>query len=356
MADSDNRWKIVAAVAIVMLLAVSALYAFGNSNDSRTGYVQTDMSYWVEDSDSKESLMTYLKAVTDERSGDYIPPEDRVAVFDLDGTLICERDPHYFDLCLFLYRVLEDPDYKDKASDLERKVALDQKDYPGPGKLDDDMEKARALAFKGMTIEEFNAYEKTFMETQMPSYEGMTYGESFFRPMIQVVDALQANGFSVYIVSGTDRLTVRCLVDGSMLNIPTDHIIGSSKLLVATGQGDTDGSKYVFTADDDIIYGGEHILKDLNVNKVITIIEEIGKKPVLSFGNTSSDSSMALYTTTDNMYRSEAYMLCCDDLDRENGDLEAASKMYALCEEQGWVPVSMKNDWTTIYGDGVKKK
>ena len=104
------------------------------------------------------------------------------------------------------------------------------------------------------------------------------------------------------------------------------------------------------------MYGGVHIMKDLNVNKVVTIIEHIGKKPVLSFGNTSSDSSMATFTTVDNKYRSEAYMLCCDDLVRENGDLEAAAKMYKLCVDHGWIPVSMKNDWTTIYGDDVHKK
>ena len=62
---------------------------------------------------------------------------------------------------------------------------------------------------------------------------------------------------------------------------------------------------------------------------------------------------MAEYVTTDNPYRSLAFMLCCDDTQRENGSTSKADKMYELCAKNGWTPVSMKNDWTTIYGPGV---
>ena len=357
MADSTNIWKIATAVSVCLLLVVSGLYILDlTSKEGDPGYVETDMSMWVDGSDSKKDFLDYLESVTDPKSKDYIPPEDRIAVFDMDGTVVCERDPWYFDLCLFIYRVLEDPDYKDKASDLEREVALLEKDAPSPGILDDRLEQARALAFKGMTIDEMNDYIQEFKKNKMPSYEGMTYGESFYRPMLQMIDALHANDFKVYIVSGTDRLTARGLLQDSMLDIPVDRIIGSGKSLVATGQGDTDGSKYVFKEDDGIIYGGEHVIKTLNMNKIVAIIQEIGKKPVLAFGNSSSDSSMAMYATVDNKYRSMAFMLCCDDLVRENGDMEAAQKMYDLCDKNGWTPISMKNDWTTIYGPDVKKK
>lgn len=76
----------------------------------------------------------------------------------------------------------------------------------------------------------------------------------------------------------------------------------------------------------------------------------------LSFGNSTGDSSMAEYVTSNNQYKSLAFMLCCDDLERENGNTEKADKMFALCEEFDWVPISMKNDWTTIYGEGITKK
>ena len=63
---------------------------------------------------------------------------------------------------------------------------------------------------------------------------------------------------------------------------------------------------------------------------------------------------MANYVINDNPYRSLAFMLCCDDTERENGNPDKAQEMYGLCETYGWIPVSMKNDWTTIYGDGVE--
>lgn len=85
-------------------------------------------------------------------------------------------------------------------------------------------------------------------------------------------------------------------------------------------------------------------------------MQEIGSQPVLSFGNSSSDSSMAEYTVTNNKYKSLAFMVCCDDLVRENGNSEKANEMKQLCGQNGWVPVSMKNDWKTIYGEGVTRK
>lgn len=102
--------------------------------------------------------------------------------------------------------------------------------------------------------------------------------------------------------------------------------------------------------------GGEFLIKNLKMNKVSVIAQEIGVQPVLSFGNSTGDASMAEYVTSNNPYKSLAFMLCCDDLERENGSTEKADKMFALCEQYDWVPISMKNDWTTIYGDGVTKK
>lgn len=133
-------------------------------------------------------------------------------------------------------------------------------------------------------------------------------------------------------------------------------MIGSDESLVASNQGDSDGLDYTFTKDDKVITGGEFLLKNLKMNKVSVIEQEIGVQPVLSFGNSSGDGAMANFVITNNKYKSAAYMLCCDDTERENGNTEKAENMYDLCEENGWTPVSMKNDWTTIYGDGVTKK
>ena len=315
------------------------------------------LTLWTDDAEAKNELIAYMDAVTDENGADYIPTENRIAVFDLDGTLFCETDPNYFDYCLLKYRVLDDPDYRDAASDFEKEVALKIQEQNETGasfaELPVEHGQAVASAFAGMTIEEFNHYIQEFKKQPMPSYDGMTRGEGFYRPMLEVVDYLKANNFTVYIVSGTDRFIVRGIVDDSLLNLPPRQIIGSDETLVASNQGETDGLDYTFHSDDVVTLGGEFVIKNLKMNKVTVIAQEIGVQPVLSFGNSTGDASMAEYVTSDNPYKSLAFMLCCDDIDRENGDEEKADKMYDLCEQYDWIPISMKNDWTTIYGDGV---
>ena len=318
------------------------------------------LSLWTSDAAAKNELISYMKAITTEGSKDYIPIENRIAVFDLDGTLFCETDPNYFDCMLLEYRVLEDPDYKDKASDFEKQVAYKIKEENETGISHDGIEvdhgKAVASAFKGMTLDEFNDYIQKFKKQAMPGYDGMTRGESFYRPMLQIIDYLKANDFTVYIVSGTDRFIVRSLLYNSALDLPNKQIIGSDQLLAADDQGDTDGLKYTFTDKDELVLGGEFIIKNLKMNKVTVIAQEIGEKPVLSFGNSSGDFSMNTYTITNNKYMSLAFMLCCDDTERENGNIEKAEKMYQTCKENNYIPISMKNDWKTIYGDGVTYK
>ena len=317
------------------------------------------LSLWNENAPAKKALVSYIETVTDENSADYIPIENRIAVFDMDGTILCETDPYYFDHCLLVYRVLEDPDYKDKASTFEKDVANRlQAKFDGDKSVEVSMiehGQAVAMAFAGMTIDEFEAYVEDFKNQPAPGYNNMTRGEAFYKPMIQVIDYLQANDFTVYIVSGTDRLIVRGLINGSV-DIPRNQLIGSDELLVATGQGDVDGMDYTFTDQDKLVTGGQFIIKTLDMNKVTAIMTEIGIQPVLSFGNSTGDSAMAEFTTTNNKYKSLAFMLCCDDLERENGNTDKADKMRDLCKEFDWIPISMRDDWTTIYGEDVTRK
>ncbi|MBR3248078.1 MAG: haloacid dehalogenase-like hydrolase [Clostridiales bacterium] len=323
--------------------------------DEETDY----LSLWTADAEAKKALVSYMEAITDETSADYIPVEDRIAVFDMDGTILCETDPYYFDHCLLVYRVLEDPSYKDKASAFEKDVATRlQAKFDGDKNVEVSMMEhgqAVAMAFAGMTIDEFEDYVEMFKNQPAPGYNGMTRGEAFYKPMLQVIDYLQANDFKVYIVSGTDRLIVRGLIKGSV-NIPRNQLIGSDELLVASNQGDVDGMEYTFTDKDKLVTGGEFIIKTLDMNKVTAIMTEIGIQPVLSFGNSTGDSAMANFTIMNNKYKSLAFMLCCDDLERENGNTSKADKMRDLCKDNNWIAVSMKNDWTTIYGEGVTRK
>ncbi|MBQ2456513.1 MAG: haloacid dehalogenase-like hydrolase, partial [Firmicutes bacterium] len=318
------------------------------------------LSLWTAGARAKTELLDYVKAVTDPQSPDYIPEEDRIAVFDLDGTLFCETDPNYFDYTLLKYRVLEDPEYRDRASDFEKEVANKIREQNETGKsfpgLEVDHGRAVASAFAGMTVEEFNAYIQEFKKQPMPSYEGMNRGGGWYLPMLQVVDLLKKNGFTVYVVSGTDRLIVRGIACDSPLGLPNRQLIGSDETIVSSNQGEADGLNYVFADGDRLVLGGDFIIKNLKMNKVSVIMQEIGQQPVLSFGNSTGDSSMAEYVTYDNPYRSLAFMLCCDDTERENGNESKAQKMKDLCGQFDWVPVSMRDDWTTIYGEGVTYK
>ena len=371
------RWKIISGVLAVALITVSCFYAFGvgkpactNATNTQSSVTETvaatdaaktddALSLWTDSAPLKKQLTDFMKSITAEGSNDFIPVKDRIAVFDMDGTLCCETDPGYFDHKLLYYRVTEDPDYKDKASAEEKAVCEKIKTYFETGEypkgLDVEHGKAVATAFKGMTPEEFDAYVKKYKDQPTIGYNNMKYGEAFYKPMLQVVDYLQANDFKVYVVSGTDRLITRGLCDG-VLDIPPSQMIGSDESFVATNQGDKDGLDYTFTKDDKVITGGEFIIKNLKMNKVSVIEREIGQQPVLCFGNSSGDGAMANFTITNNKYQSGAYLLCCDDLERENGNQKKADSMRESCEKNGWTAVSMKDDWKTIYGDNVTRK
>ena len=317
------------------------------------------LSLWADDAPLKQQLTAFVKAATDESSPDFIPVEDRIATFDFDGTLFCETDPNYFDYTMLVYRVTEDATYKDKASDFEKSVAAKIVDQNENGTKYEELPvehgQAVASAFAGLTVDEFYAYVHEFMKQPMPSYEGMVRGGGFYQPMVQVVEYLQANDFSVYIVSGTDRLIVRGIFsdESCPIDLPLNQVIGSDETLVGSAQGDADGLDYTFTQDEKLVLGGEFTLKDLKQNKVYLIQREIAKQPVLSFGNSSGDFAMDNYALSNSKHPAAAFQLCCDDLTRENGSESKADAMREDCQKNGYVPVSMANDWKTIYGDGV---
>ncbi len=86
------------------------------------------------------------------------------------------------------------------------------------------------------------------------------------------------------------------------------------------------------------------------------IAEQIGQCPVLCFGNSAGDISVANFVTGNKLYKTAAFFVCCDDEVRESGSPEKAKKIYDFCAENGWIPISMKDDWLTVFGEGVTKK
>ena len=317
---------------------------------------ETSFSQWNPDAPSLQALIRYIETVTDEASPDYIPPEDRIATFDMDGTLIGELFPTYLEVILLEDRILRDPNYAPDAEMLEfgrmtREHALD-KSFPDD--YDYQFSYHQAKAFEGMTLPEYRDFIMQVLLREADGFEGMTYAEGYYLPMAEVVEYLQENDFKCYIITGTDRFIARAFMEGAM-DIPDENIIGSDTELRAKDQGDTDGIKYEFTGKDTLVRTDKLLIKDLKTNKVVQIAQAIGKQPVLSFGNSSGDVSMHNYALHNNPYKSAVFQLIADDDARDYGNPEKGAELRKKWEDKGFNVISMRDDWKTIYGENVKK-
>jgi phosphoserine phosphatase len=319
------------------------------------GNAKVELEYWSADSRAAASIREYVGMVTDAAGDAFIPVGDRIAVFDLDGTLMGELYPSYFEYMMFIHRVLHDGSYDAPADMRAFADALETGVYSG--EMPENHERLHAkfagMAYAGMTPDELRAYTREYMASRADGFTHLARGDAFYWPMVSLVHYLEANGFTVYVVSGSDRTVVRELVKAN-LGIPENRVIGMSYTMVARGQDGADGLEYVYTKDDEVVLGGELIIKTIKMNKVCAIAQEIGKVPVLSFGNTAGDQSMAQYTVNNGRYETRAYMLLCDDLVREHGNMKKADAMRQMCADCGFEPISMRDDFATIYGGEVE--
>jgi len=304
------------------------------------------------------ALQEYVEDVTNPSSKNFIKKEDRIATFDMDGTFVGELYPTYFEYNLLEERVLEDASYKDKAPDDVRETAQEIRDFVREGKAlpsHFDMKHARAAAkaYAGMTLAEFDAYVKAYAAKPANGFKGMTFGQGFYKPMLQVFDYLKANGFTFYVVSGSDRFICRALVEA--LGIEPNRVIGMDVKLRSTKQGTEEGVNYTMEKAENLIRTDELIIKNLKTNKVLQISQEIGKVPVLSFGNSGGDCAMHNYCLSNPKYKTAVFMLIADDEARDHANREKALALAEKWREAGYHVISMKDDFKTIYGDGVEK-
>ena len=311
---------------------------------------------WNPQSPALAQLVSFVDEVTNPASTDYVDPEARVATFDMDGTFISEKAPVYIGFCLLFHRVLDDPTYQ--APPEMRELVEQARSDADQGIVNDErsveLNRLYPQAFAGMEQAEFHAYVQQFLDTvPVGGFEGMTYGGSFYQPMLEVIRYLQDHDFEVYIVSGSSRESVRAIC--VPLGIAPDHIIGTDIALVATGQGDQDGASYTFVPADKLLTGTNMYDECLKTNKVIRIATEIGRRPILSFGNSSGDYAMLNYTQSNPEHRGMSFFVVCDDTEREYGNEEKTASYWETVKTNGWAGISMRDDWATIYGDGVKK-
>ncbi len=313
---------------------------------------------WDPDSASLAELVDFVSASTDEADPGYIDPEDRIVTFDMDGTILCEKAPVYFDYCLTMYRVLDDPTYDATPEEIDAMQQVrdhawsEGKTFHPEGLTKHDLV---ASAFAGMTPEEFRSYVIDFADSvDAVGFEGMTYGQSFYMPMIEVINYLRANDFDVWMVSACEREVVRALVE--RLDIPYDHVVATDVPYVASGKGDEAADAYNMGRDEEMVLGTPLAEVECGESgKAAAIAREIGKRPVLAFGNSSGDYSMLNYAEGNPDNAGMGFLVVCDDTEREYGNAERAAGDYAEAEKEGWTPISMANDWAVIYDGDVQK-
>ena len=344
------------SAAATSAAATSATSASSTSAaTSTTDAAPASFATWTEGSASLQALKDYVQAATTEGSAGYIPPEDRIAVFDLDGTLMCETYPWCFEYMVFADYALNNPNYQapDDIAAVAHEI-VDSAWGEKPDGMSTRQAAAGAVAYAGLTPQELEAYVEGFKSSPAEGFSGMTRGEAWYQPMLEVVSYLQANDFDVYVVTATERNIVRAVVNGT-LDIQPSHVIGTEYGCKATGQGDEKDADYTFQKGDKVVFDGSYAGENAKMSKVDAIVREIGKQPVLAFGNSSGDAAMLTYALSNEQYPSMAFMVLADDADREYGDAESAATKRADYEKAGYTVFSMRDDFATIYGEGVAK-
>ncbi len=325
--------------------------AIFGGNDAAEDASQETIPLWKADSPAMQSIVQFVQAITDETSPDYIPPEKRVAVFDLDGTLMGERFPIPSMKAMLLSRLLEGDVSEEDAAFAKEMDASILNHTPAP-EFPRSSTKMLSGYFAGKTVEEYQAYIRNFLQQPVQGFVGMTYENRFFAPMVRLVEYLAAHEIQVFICSGTERLFVREQIAKNLGQwIPPYRVIGTTFSLTATNQGEMAGDSYTYTAEDQVLMEGTVESKALKMNKVNSIIQEIGVTPVMVFGNSSGDYAMGTYCV---QHGGRAYMLLCDDLQRDYGDPEEAAACAESCVSLGFEAISMRAEFETIYEEGIE--
>lgn len=349
---------IILGIFLLTSCVVVKITQSAEADNTRQNPTETNrLAYWADDSKAMNSLVSFISDSADPSSDGYIPKEDRIAVFDMDGTLYGERFPTYFNDWLFIWHALYDEEYEAPENLKEFAKAWEDKilrNVPFP----DFDKKEREIApqlYRGLTPDEYSNIVRRFKALHVWGFEGITYAEGYYMPMVSLIKYLYENDYTIYIVSATYRDAVRVMTEGVLDEyIPYDHVIGTDLLYTATEDKDADSTFYELKPEDNLVVAGRLFIKNQKTNKAASIQREIGKIPVLAFGNSTGDFSMATYTLQNKKYPSRAYMLLCDNTNEDYGDKNAAQSFKEKCVKRGFYTISMNDDFAQIYTDNAK--
>ena len=352
-AQKNKRTAVIVGLILLAVIAAVAVYMIV-SNPKTQAKAAPLTACWTSDSVAAQSLRDYVAQVTDPNNeAGFIPEKDRIAVFDMDGTLTCETYYTYYDTMMFIEYCLVD--HPERVSDELKQIAASIR----PGyTADENLARNFAKAYAGMTMEEFYEYAVAFGQKYTDSFENMRYIDNAYLPMVELVGYLYENGFTIYVISGTERTTTRAIIANSPYRdyVTPNHVIGTDFEVKQAGYEDVSSNMdFKYLNGDELVITGGFIQKNLNGNESIYVEREIGQRPVLAFGNSGSDTSMMNYTIDSrNPYPAQAYMIVADDDVREWGTQDWAAKS-ADYSAKGFIPISMKNDFARIYADGITR-
>jgi phosphoserine phosphatase len=291
----------------------------------------------------------FVEGVTREDSADYLPVAERIAVFDNDGTLWCEK-PMPIELGFILGRFAEMADKDATLRDRQPWKAARERDYAWLGAAitkhyHGDESDVRVLmggivsAFAGMTVEEYAAAADAFLCNGSHPTLGRSYRDCGYLPMIELLRYLEANGFTTFIASGGDRDFMRPVTE-EIYGIPSERVIGSSTGL--RYQEDASGGSLVYAAQLDVFDDGP--------TKPVRIWSRIGRRPILAGGNSNGDIPMLHYSGGASR-RGLRLLLLHDDPQREFDYTAGAEQSLERADREGWTVVSIKHDWATVFAE-----
>jgi phosphoserine phosphatase len=309
------------------------------SSDQNKFAASDPLTQWNE-GPAKASIKTLVETVTDKTNPKFLPVQDRVAVFDMDGTILLEKpNAVLFD---FIVRIiLEQIAGNPALSQKQPYKALYEKDWAYFDTLhlygDDGLYSILLDATDGYTEGRYREAVLKYFSTVTDNRYHKPYNQLVYIPVVQLIQYLQAHQFEVYIVSGSDPEFTRTFCEKA-IHIPAQNVIGST---VLTKWVETDTGSYFIRVHKFV----EPI--DDEAGKPVNILNKIGRVPVLAVGNSTGDYQMLEYSK--NAPFSLQMIINHDDSVREY-DYQA-NKMKTLCQENGWQEVSMKNDFKVIFGN-----
>ena len=288
---------------------------------------------------NRERIVDFVRRVTTPGSADYVAPVDRLAVFDNDGTLWAEK-PQYPSVFFYFDRIRDlapaNPAWRD---DKVLRAIIDRDDAALANISIPDILRIATLAETGVSQEEFRAYAQHWLATAKHPVLGRPYTELVYQPMLELLDYLRANGFKTYISTGAFEELTRVLAP--VYGIPPEQVIASRwKMRFETT---ANGTRVVRLPEVDFYNN--------TANKPVSIEQFLGRRPILTVGNSDGDLGMMAYTA-DRRGPSLAILIDHDDAAREYQYTAGAERAVAQAAQRGWVTVSMRRDWRTVYPAG----